>query len=88
MTPFRILESIFEVESHVGVHLTILPQGEPGLDLERVIDYSEVIRCLLQPLQYSERDQDRIFLDPHLQTLHDLYLLIKYHVNCAIKNKH
>jgi len=44
MATFRILESIFEVESHVGLHSTIIPQGEPGSDLEHVIDYSEVIR--------------------------------------------
>jgi len=36
MTNFKILESIFEVESHAGVHSTIVPQGETGLDLKHV----------------------------------------------------
>ena len=62
MTTFRILESILEVESHVGVHSTTLRQGELGSDLERVINYSEVIRCLLQPLHYSERTKIESFL--------------------------
>jgi hypothetical protein len=62
MRTFRIFKSIFEVESHVGVHSTIFPQGETGSDLEHVIDCSEVIRCLLQPVQYNERTKIDSFL--------------------------